>query len=424
MITARNIIPLCIWFCWLCCFTSCSTKHIAKSPQTVFVDHDGDGVTDDKDKCPDVAGLPKYDGCPIPDRDNDGINDEQDKCPDAPGTVKYNGCPVPDSDGDGIDDEHDKCPDTAGIIKLNGCPVPDADGDGIDDEHDKCPDVRGSLKNEGCPNVRGDEEAFKNPDSDGDGIPDSEDQCPDVKGNKSNNGCPGNKPVNTVNVVAATTGTQSVEPGSNSTAENGQAEIPGKATLGFSYYPVIKKNETRDLRVTVIINGTGAQVKNKIRTIEKEELQFTELNDSSIVCIVNNIEAYKKLKISLVYDKKDFTITPVNTEEEQELDFVNGNNWHWKVRAESDDPHNGNITLLINAETPDGIKHKISEKQVNIKIVIDDPVSFLDQTGNWIGKNIQFILSAMVIPFVIFIYNKRKKKDEERKKGDNTNAGT
>ncbi|MEP7320131.1 MAG: hypothetical protein ABI921_15350, partial [Panacibacter sp.] len=42
------------------------------------VDTDGDGITDDIDKCPSVAGLSKYNGCPIPDTDKDGINDEED----------------------------------------------------------------------------------------------------------------------------------------------------------------------------------------------------------------------------------------------------------------------------------------------------------------------------------------------------------
>ncbi|MES1217127.1 MAG: OmpA family protein, partial [Bacteroidota bacterium] len=37
--------------------------------------------------------------------------------------AKYNGCPVPDTDGDGINDEEDKCPTLAGIAANNGCPA-------------------------------------------------------------------------------------------------------------------------------------------------------------------------------------------------------------------------------------------------------------------------------------------------------------
>ena len=91
-------------------------------PPPAPVDTDNDGVIDEKDKCPTVAGLAKYNGCPIPDTDKDGVNDEQDKCPTVAGLAKYNGCPIPDTDKDGINDEEDKCPTVAGISANHGCP--------------------------------------------------------------------------------------------------------------------------------------------------------------------------------------------------------------------------------------------------------------------------------------------------------------
>ena len=114
-------------------------------------DTDGDAIIDINDKCPTVAGLERYQGCPIPDTDGDGINDEVDKCPAVVGIAKYEGCPIPDTDGDGINDELDKCPTVAGTAKYNGCPVPDTDGDGINDEEDKCPNRAGPASNQGCP---------------------------------------------------------------------------------------------------------------------------------------------------------------------------------------------------------------------------------------------------------------------------------
>ncbi|HEY1112827.1 MAG TPA: thrombospondin type 3 repeat-containing protein, partial [Chitinophagaceae bacterium] len=117
-------------------------------------DSDNDGISDDKDKCPQVAGVIKYEGCPIPDSDSDGINDEEDKCPQAAGSAQYNGCPIPDSDLDGINDEEDKCKDQYGLAKYGGCPIPDTDKDGIDDEKDKCPEVPGAAENAGCPAIK------------------------------------------------------------------------------------------------------------------------------------------------------------------------------------------------------------------------------------------------------------------------------
>ena len=126
-------------------------KVIAPPPPPPPVDTDGDGITDDKDKCPTEKGLAKYDGCPIPDTDKDGINDEEDKCPTVPGFAKYQGCPIPDTDKDGINDEEDKCPTVAGVARYQGCPVPDTDNDGVNDEEDKCPNLAGPRDNQGCP---------------------------------------------------------------------------------------------------------------------------------------------------------------------------------------------------------------------------------------------------------------------------------
>lgn len=116
-------------------------------------DSDGDGIPDDKDKCPTVPGVAKYEGCPVPDTDNDGINDDNDKCPTVAGLAKYQGCPVPDTDKDGINDEDDKCPTIPGVARYQGCPVPDTDGDGINDEEDKCPTVPGVAAQQGCPEI-------------------------------------------------------------------------------------------------------------------------------------------------------------------------------------------------------------------------------------------------------------------------------
>jgi outer membrane protein OmpA-like peptidoglycan-associated protein len=167
-------------------------------------DKDGDGVTDDLDKCPTQPEGdhpdPKRPGCPAPpDRDKDGIADDVDACIDVPGVESSdpakNGCPG-DADGDGVIDAQDKCPDKAQGPKpdpLNpGCPAPpDADGDGVLDRDDACPSVAGPPNQDraknGCPVVAA-------VDSDGDGITDDKDACPELKGpadqDPKKNGCP------------------------------------------------------------------------------------------------------------------------------------------------------------------------------------------------------------------------------------------
>lgn len=142
----------------------------ARQPVTEPVDQDGDGVPDDIDACPALAGVATQDtatnGCPPPaDADGDGITDTADACPQKAGVRNddptKNGCPPPgDADGDGVTDDVDACPDVKGVSatdpKKNGCPA-DSDGDGIDDPQDACPDEAGKPnadpKENGCPVV-------------------------------------------------------------------------------------------------------------------------------------------------------------------------------------------------------------------------------------------------------------------------------
>ncbi len=181
-------------------------------------DRDGDGVTDNEDKCPDDYGHRLNQGCPLgnPDSDEDGVCDSWvaergfedefadvcegvDECPNEPGEGE-DGCELddPDPDQDGVCDPWvsqkkmtkkfagvckgiDSCPAQAGPASNMGCPEdnPDVDSDGLCDPwvsqknklsqfasqckgYDNCPGEAGSKANKGCP--------WDDPDSDGDGI--------------------------------------------------------------------------------------------------------------------------------------------------------------------------------------------------------------------------------------------------------------
>ena len=181
-------------------------------------DRDGDGVTDDEDKCPDDFGHRLNQGCPLgnPDVDEDGVCDAWvsekgfdaefrdvcegiDACPNEQGEGE-DGCPLedPDPDGDHVCDAWvtkkklqkkfkdvcegiDSCPAEKGTVGNKGCPEdnPDPDSDGmcspwVTDKnklgdyanvckgYDMCPGEAGPKANKGCP--------WDDPDSDGDGL--------------------------------------------------------------------------------------------------------------------------------------------------------------------------------------------------------------------------------------------------------------
>jgi len=98
--------------------------------------------------------TPSQAPAPLLDSDGDGVMDEKDRCPNTPDGVKVesNGCPI-DSDSDGVVDYLDKCPDTpqGSPVDGNGCPL-DSDGDGVLNSLDQCPETPSgvSVDSKGC----------------------------------------------------------------------------------------------------------------------------------------------------------------------------------------------------------------------------------------------------------------------------------
>ena len=152
------------------------TTGLVWSPQPAGVsapgrnDHDGDGIPDSVDACPDEAedkdGFQDEDGCADVDNDGDGTADGNDDCPNEPedkdGFQDGDGCPERDNENDGVPDATDRCPndpeDADGYQDDDGCPDEDNDGDGLPDAKDKCPNdpetVNGFDDDDGCPDVR------------------------------------------------------------------------------------------------------------------------------------------------------------------------------------------------------------------------------------------------------------------------------
>jgi outer membrane protein OmpA-like peptidoglycan-associated protein len=204
-----------------------STPPVVPAP----VDSDGDGVSDELDRCPataeDVDGFEDEDGCPEHDNDRDFVPDVADRCPMEAETLNGvdddDGCPdaSPDTDADGVADLADRCPfepeTRNGVRDDDGCPEADSpppalaalvttaaealpapsatldgDGDGVMDDADRCPaepeDRDGFEDEDGCPER----------DNDADGLPDAKDRCADsaetVNGFEDDDGCPDEAP--------------------------------------------------------------------------------------------------------------------------------------------------------------------------------------------------------------------------------------
>lgn len=222
-------------------------------------DADKDGVSDKKDKCPDVFGLKEFEGCP--DTDADGIPDNLDDCPEEAGPKENNGCP--DTDGDGVLDKDDACKEVAGLVELNGCP--DADEDGIADAEDECPQEAGDAENKGCPW----------PDTDGDGVLDKDDTCPEEAGTVEGAGCP-----DTSAAVVA----QLNEVGSSIFFAAESAKLMGKKVM--TALAEIKKVLDENPKASIIIEGhastDGSEEYNQKLSLKRAEAVQAKLIELGI----------------------------------------------------------------------------------------------------------------------------------------------
>ncbi|MDF1693718.1 MAG: OmpA family protein [Zhongshania sp.] len=87
------------------------------------LDSDGDGISDNNDRCPNTlrAAITDHYGCA--DSDGDSVIDPIDRCPNTPAgnEVDSNGCM--DSDNDGVKNSADQCPNSAQGERVlrNGC---------------------------------------------------------------------------------------------------------------------------------------------------------------------------------------------------------------------------------------------------------------------------------------------------------------
>ena len=101
------------------------------APNGVITDTDNDSIADSLDLCPNVQGVLSQNGCPLKCK-ADEIKRTDGTC--QPKSALPRNVAI-DTDGDGIVDEVDKCPDVTGFKKNNGCPTPEAEEE-ADEETD------------------------------------------------------------------------------------------------------------------------------------------------------------------------------------------------------------------------------------------------------------------------------------------------
>ena len=189
------------------------------------------------------------------------------------------------------------------------------------------------------------------------------------------------------------------------------APVKKTAKLGYSYYPTMKRGDTKIIRAYVSINNPESKIRDTIRRIEKIQTIESPDDDTSTINIINDIPFYKKINI-VIDSTNDFSIRAFRPSR-QEIDTVKGNLWLWQITAKTDKEF-ADITILVDAETPQGILENIDIRQINIQIEIDK-VTFVRAAINYLGDNpkVSIPLLAGLVAFIGWLirYYLEKKKE-------------
>lgn len=308
------------------------------------LDKDKDGISDKKDKCPDVPGIKEFNGCP--DKDHDHIEDKDDMCPNDSGSIELKGCP--DRDRDKVIDLSDSCPDIPGSIKFNGCP--DKDGDGIIDKYDMCPNDSGSVELKGCP------------DKDGDKVIDKNDACPDKPGPASNKGCP-EKTLNLINPKGDVLNSSPVR-------KDGSFSFDYLPPDKDAVFKLVNTTDTALANVKIVVAGT-AKIAYKDNTgayrFKIEEPKPANAPQVAVKLEAKEAEILKKAFNNLEFNSgKDV----IKNESFTSLDELAGllakkPTWNLKVSGHTDNVGNPKANLVLSQKRAEAVKKYLVSKGIS-----------------------------------------------------------
>jgi hypothetical protein len=150
-----------------------------------------------------------------------------------------------------------------------------------------------------------------------------------------------------------------------------QINEPGRsATLGYSYYPHMKRGETKDVNVYISVRHPGSRVIDTLKVIVAEQNDPPQNKNDTTVIDTINVIFYKAIEVSLIDPAKDFEVVQIHNSNLQEIDTEAGNKWRWTITTNTDKPK-AKLILKVVATKPNGITSRFNDKTISINIQLD-----------------------------------------------------
>jgi hypothetical protein len=252
----------------------------------------------------------------------------------------------------------------------------DTDGDGVVDNLDKCPNVYGGLENDGCPYVS-------------EMIVKSESNTQPTEPKKQQE----NKPIKVSKNMKVVDNTKVEEAKEDNTSIGTMAySIPNEMKVGNVY--TIKLRISKENNKIELINGDRG-------------ITISDTTISSDV-IIESIRVESIMSSQLISEKDMFEITTSSTEY-QNIESRGYTEWEWLVKPLKGG--NNYLKLIVKVRVVEDGKEFYKDITVfDRKIEIKSNVVFTIK--GFINEYWQWLMSTIIIPLIIWFYNKKKKKDK------------
>lgn len=263
----------------------------------------------------------------------------------------------------------------------------DSDNDGINDELDFCPNEFGFQENNGCPEVI---KSIEKAEMQSNPIRKSENDKIFIKEEKSSN-----KPIKRENVkIEDKTLTNFVE-------NNNETGI-----MAYSVPEEMKVGNTYNIKLRI------SKENNKVQLIKGD--RNIPINDASVnsLITIESVRVEPIMSAQLISEESKFEISSSSTEV-QNIEQKGYTEWQWFIKPLKGGDNFLKLVVKVRVKEDNQEFYKditVFDKKISVKSnVVFSIKGFINQYWQW-------IMTTIIIPFVIWFYNRKKNEKKSSKK--------
>lgn len=177
---------------------------------------------------------------------------------------------------------------------------------------------------------------------------------------------------------------------------------PKSASIAYSYFTAIKRNEVKNINVRLDINNPESVTRTALKAIEKKQILNSRDADTNFTSTLS-IPLYDSVEVSLQDPANDYTLSRINhSKDKQKVDTVNGNLWGWTVLTKTDKKET-RLILKITAYMPSG-EEVLDNRSIPIRIQLEQ--TMLRKLWATLLDDPKYFLTVILVPLIGYLGKK------------------